>query len=229
MLKMPAATLLISDHFTEIFGSKRGSDRPDAFFHWTSAEGNQWALTLVEEGQVKLTAAATPETYCWLAPLRKLCEHLCNPIHEARIYAADGGLYIVDGEDLLRLRLWASRIASEQLSCGNIPQKDISEVEAFVAVMKKYGEEITDAQERITAAKAEQRGVEVTARDAFVALRDCMREKVPSTGEVKEPGYVEEGQLSGVELTSLLSPSDWAKVARQEAEEHKAAELINGA
>jgi len=191
---MPAtATLLPNDQFSDIFGTKRGSGRPDAIFSWTSGKGNKWTLIPVEDGMVKLTAAATPQTYVWLAPLRQLCEHLCSPIHEARIFAADGGLYIVDGKDLLRLRLWASHIVAEQLSAGNIPEKDTHELEAFVATMKKYGEEITETQELITQARAEQRGLEVTARDAFVALRDCMRE---ANTPAAAPGHVEEGQFS---------------------------------
>jgi len=197
--------LLPADRFSEVFGSRRGSGRPDDFFRWTSAKGNEWALTLVDEAQVTLSAAATPQTHCWLAPLRRLCEVLCAPIHEARIYAADNGLYVIDGQDLLRLRVWASQIVAEQLSAGNVPPNDIPELEAFVAVMGEHGEDMAEAQARIDAARAEQRGVEVGYRDAFVALRDCMRQKVPSR-KGTAPDYVEDGQFSGLDDSGCTDP-----------------------
>jgi len=196
---MSAATLLPNDHFTEVFGSRRGSGRPDPFFRWTSAKGNEWALTLVDGAMVTLTASATPQTSCWLAPLRKLCEALCAPIHEARIYAADNGLYVIDGQDLLRLRIWASQIVAEQLGSGNVPEKDIPELKAFIDAMTEHGEDIAEAQERINAARAEQRGVEVGCRDAMIALRDCMRQRESSRKKETPPDYVEDGEFSGLE------------------------------
>jgi len=178
MEMLPSPSLLTdrpTDRFTEVFGDARGAGRPDASFDWTSGEGKKWTIRALAGGHMELVRGEKPHSVFWSPSLRKLCECLCSPIHEACLLFSSKDYWTVTGEVLTRLRLWAAGIAAEELAGADLPEDQREALESFVEVMDLHSHKLAATQARVEAARAKQLTAEAEEQEALSALHYCMK------------------------------------------------------